>query len=350
MKLWKLIVVLFACWLCTTANAILVTLPLQQRLPIENKTDGLRLVVAKEAFDRLILVTTGNGKSLKNKKIRLARDSVDAYISKYNYYETPEAGLNIQINFDRKAIRHLLASANYSYLGKNRPATVIWLAFDADNYDLGVEALKSTLLANIEELCNERGLPLILPLMDLLDKEIVSDDDIRDFSHEKLLKASKRYDASLVLVAKMSKADDSWIAKWSLYSPESSVDWSNENQSLSELLESAVDTIGHSISELTINKSGGNAMLGTTAISIIVSGIGDMQAYSKVQDYLQSIDAVDKVEVKDVGPDSVVFMVHSKVNTQTIAATIGVERTLAVDKSNATGSIDALAYKLRHTG
>ncbi|TXL19450.1 hypothetical protein BMR06_10085 [Methylococcaceae bacterium HT5] len=62
-----------------------------------------------------------------------------------------------------------------------------------------------------------KGIPLLLPLMDLEEKQAISVIDILAAKPDKILEASSRYDVATILSGKLVKKRTCWSSEWALH-------------------------------------------------------------------------------------------------------------------------------------
>lgn len=316
------------------AKALVVDTLYEQDLLVEDKSSELRITRSEEAFRKLLMQISGTSDALNHERVQQALTQVDRYISKYSYHELPNQMLQLRLSFDIKMVQQMLQKAGFSYLGKNRPVTVLWLALDSPSEpELVGGALQNQMTSHLEALSVERGLPIILPLMDLTDKAVVSDKDIWSFTEEPLIAGSKRYEADLVLTAKITQLANEWHAQWMLSEGQGETQlWEMQKTSLDELLVAAANQFGEKVSTLYNKRS----LVEPTAekIQVAVSGIDSIEDYGTVLGYLEGLEAITQVDVSVVEASQTVFNLYTYRGQEAIKNSLGFDKVLVLEQSN----------------
>lgn len=137
-------------------------------------------------------------------------------VIEYRYRQLPikqGGGLELWTRFDAQRLTSALAAAGVPVWGENRPTVIAWVATPSGIVD---DASSKPLRTTMRETAEQRGLPLVLPLLDLVDRQQVQAFDIRSFFIPTLEKASQRYEAQGMLIGSITPApgfggvDSSW--------------------------------------------------------------------------------------------------------------------------------------------
>lgn len=98
------------------------------------------------------------------------------------------------------------------------PQTVMWVVIkDAKSpapYWMNADLPEGAAIY-LEKLGAKRGIPIVLPLFDLADTHIVTEQHVLEGNINALQKASERYHAEAILIAKIEQTPEGqWIAEW----------------------------------------------------------------------------------------------------------------------------------------
>ncbi len=231
-----------------------------------------------------------------------------AYVVQFSQLDDQQ----LRVSFDGGAIEATLRNAGQLVWGEDRPLTLIWLAVDwgdgereliaADDPDgeptvdgevTRQQLLRERLLAAAER----RGLPILLPLLDIEDLSRVSFADLWGGFDEAVIDASSRYNVSSILIGRL-RADGLSIGRWSHYLGEQAVSWGGEPELI---VNQVADTLA---AEFAI---GGDAPLSSVALS--VSGITSVDAYAQLQKMLSDIVVIDTLAISEVSGDEIRYQV-----------------------------------------
>ncbi|MEM8684290.1 MAG: DUF2066 domain-containing protein [Pseudomonadota bacterium] len=231
-----------------------------------------------------------------------------AYVVQFSQLDDQQ----LRVAFDGRAIEATLRNAGQLVWGDDRPLTLIWLAVDwgdgerqliaADDPDgtptidgevTRQQLLRERLLAAAER----RGLPILLPLLDIEDRSRVSFADLWGGFDEAVIEASARYDVSSILIGRL-RADGLSVSRWSHYLGEQAVSWGGEPELI---VNQVADTLA---AEFAI---GGDAPLSNVALS--VSGITSVDAYAQLQKLLSDVVVIDELSIREVSGDEIRYQV-----------------------------------------
>ena len=130
------------------------------------------------------------------------------YVQKYRSLP----GGKVAIGFDGSKLESVIAAAGRPVWGRDRPATLVWLAVDdsAGRRHLVGANDEGDLKAAVDAAAESRGLPLIWPRLDSTDSTRVSAADVWSGSNQRLIEAGARYRADAVLIGKLSGGSGDW--------------------------------------------------------------------------------------------------------------------------------------------
>ena len=235
--------------------------------------------------------------------IRNARDYVTSYQS---------AADEVRVGFSRTGVNAVLDSLNLPYWGAERPATLVWIAADlgggqrseimadtitpprrageilgAPAFPLAEEARQTfdVILDELVTAADERGLPIVLPLLDEQDRTQVRFADVWGGFDQFVAQAAERYAVDAVLIGRVAVTTFGLEVRWTLLRGElrqtavtpdirSGIDW------LADQFASQFITVG-----------------GASLTRITVHGIESWADFGRVLEYLQSVSVIESASV-----------------------------------------------------
>lgn len=237
------------------------------------------------------------------------------FIQQFGYIDSR----TLLISFDGQAINRRLSELGLPVWGQERPVTLVWLVLTdergrrkilaADDLGPVVESLKET--------ANQRGVPVIIPLMDAQDRQAIDVADLRGVFEDNIFSASDRYDADAVLVgfARAKRRTDVdgpvYRVSWTLLFAGQVHNWLGN---LSAGIDRAADEFASVLAAIDRHDSGRQLVL--------VRGIGDLVAYGRVRLYLESLSLVNSVAVDRVHGEEVLFSVELRAGPDQFASAI----------------------------
>ncbi len=199
----------------------------------------------REAFVIVLnRVAAGNAVMLDS-AVRNALNNAASYVDQYQYMlasdsEDKESPRILRVVFSEEAVMELMRSGGLAIWGKRRDEVLMWVVieqrgkqvlFDVEQNEELNEALQAA--------ARLKGIPVLLPLMDLEERQRISAGDIGSAEVEKLLVVSKRYGVTTMLSGKVVKQRSCWRSEWVLHFNNKVERWDVPCENLSANLETA---------------------------------------------------------------------------------------------------------------
>ena len=325
-----------------TLVALLFALPLHAdviedlylaTVPVESQDREERKEAIRTGLGQVLVRVTGSNQVLTVPGIEAALEQPSRYAQRFRYQKQDKDGKKQQVlwmRFDEGAIGKLLTDNQMPVWGRTRPATLLWLVVD--------DRRKRSLISNdkqdearliIEEQAKLRGLPLRLPLYDLTDRANLSISDIWGNFEEAILLASKRYQTEAVLVGRVYRAAaNSWSGRWTLYTEGRQQSWQTSGESIAVAM---LPGISQTTELLAQRYAQVDSAVSSDQLRVKISGISGLAAYTRVINYLNSLDSVTQVQPHRLDSDSVVFNLTSRRGQQAVSQAIALGHTLVVE-------------------
>ncbi len=261
----------------------------------------------------------------------------------------PETGesrqqMNLWARFDAVAVQRALVERDVPIWGRERPAVLVWLAYDdgADR-DLVAPDAPHGILASLTSAARLRGVPIIPPLMDLQDRAALPFSDLWGGFDDAIAGASQRYRSDAILVGRVFRiGGEEWGARWILYSDGVSSHHNTERGALDAVVADGVHWVADGFAE-RFSLVPDTAADGRTRI--VVAGIDGIPDYASVLGYLRSLSPVAGVAVERVERDQVVFALELRGTAEQLERAIALGSRL----TRAPDDFEALTGALRYT-
>ena len=147
------------------------------------------------------------------------------------------------------------------------------------------------------QIAEQRGLPIVFPLLDTTDLQSVTFSDIWGGFDDGIIEASKRYDANSILIGRI-RPSASRRENWTYYFSGSQRSWNGPPESV---VAQVADLLA---AEFAV---GGSAPVETVTLS--VSGVDSVQAYGSVQSLLADVSLIESFVIVEVAGDQVIYRV-----------------------------------------
>lgn len=283
------------------------------QIPVANYSTQSRQQAIPKALQQVLIKISGNSKVISLPQIQTAIPQAKTILQSYSYSEREDTNnqktLLLQLNFDPKGIQQILQDANQSLWSKDRPLTLIWL----DVRDMqGNNTLindNNSVAVTLKNNTNRRGIPIILPILDLEDLNKVTPNDIATFNLPLIEAASKRYNTNTILMGYVHIAPNGqWQSKWTLISNGEPIDWNIPGNNIQQILTVITDDVAD---ELASRYATLTQQTTSNQLTITIEDIGDLATYIKAMQYLRNLSIITKMQLLNVTPTSIKLLIIS---------------------------------------
>lgn len=231
------------------------------------------------------------------------------------------------IQFAPETVERQLSRLGIALWGKERPQTLVWLAVadGRQRYLLGT-GTDNEVSAELHSVAEQRGVPILLPVMDVADRTAVRFADVRGNFVQPVWDASRRYGVESILAGNLTRmVSGGWQAQWTLHRRGNTSSWRVQSSDITAGLLSGVEGVASVLSrELAVGHYGAKA--GRTLLTIHdVDAIAD---YSQVVAYLRGLSLVKEVMVERIAEDRLTVALQLRGNPEDLQRTIALGDTL----------------------
>lgn len=295
-------------WSVLPAHAVEVPALYSAEVPLDKESKNPRDDAYKAALIEVIVRVSGSTLAANEAAIDEMFPVPAAYVTQFR----PGTEDSLWVTFDGEAVERVLRGAGQTVWGNDRPLTLVWLAVDwgqgereivaASDPDRLAQQSRSIdrnllLRQRVLDIAAERGLPLAFPLLDAADIQGVTFSDIWGGFDERIVDASKRYDANAVLIGRI-RPSTSQQDRWTYI-------FGGETRTWTGSAEAVIGQIADLLAaEFAV---AGDAPLERVALN--VSGIGTVDAYGAVQKLLASVNLIEGYRIEQVAGDTVTYQV-----------------------------------------
>lgn len=302
----------------------------QAEVSVAGQSAEQRNGAIRDAFARVLIKVSGNRGMADRKQLAKVIQSAPRYVQQYSYLDAPAAGAGVadeatglepprlfQVSFDARAVNQLLRDRGFPVWGGNRPSILVWV---------GVEQKGKRRLLPLEQgdpvrkalgqAAEERGLPLLFPLLDLEDRGRMQISDLWGGFEDNVREASRRYAADLIVVGRMTRVAGSlWRGEWALYQREQHSSWNSDAKSGSALAADAVQHVADLLASRFVPLEGESS---TSRLKLRVTGVDNLEKYVVISRLLNSQSSVKQVTVDRIDPDAVTFDLQTRGSVQAL--------------------------------
>ena len=295
----RIITVLFFLFTATTALAAQVSSLYQVQVSVASQNDADRSRVAPDALKQAIIKIAGDREAVNNADITALLADAERYVARYSYQQinqtddltTPEQ-LAVNFIFDAQTLNNALQRIGLPIWGENRPEILLWLASDMDGQQRLIGDTDDEMLTDlIARHAARRGLPVLLPVMDLEDQTQISFSDIWTGNNSTIQTASERYGTRIVVSAQIRGNESQTGISWQAMSGGDNLRWKSEG-TLSTAVAQGIDQLADMLGQRFAQQMGESQRL-----AVEIADVKDYNDYNRLVAYLNNLQAVESVSV-----------------------------------------------------
>ena len=196
---------LFFCFvLPLNISAIEVENLYSAKVAVASQSNDDRNQALKSALSAILMKV--GGKKIDHPLINQAVKNYNKYVTQYQYIRDHNDVL-LNVSFDEDKINQLFKDSDLAIWGRLRPQVMLWLVEEEGFERKIVSSTSNSLLpAVIDNFSQLRGLPVVMPIMDLTDVTALTLTDLWGRFSQPVAQASARYSAEAVVVIRLSNS------------------------------------------------------------------------------------------------------------------------------------------------
>lgn len=309
------------------------------RLPISDYSETSREAAFRDGLEALMIRVTGKRYLDISEHTSLKPQAILGFVQQYRYHadEADTQPKEIELLYDKASVNKLLQKAQLPIWNEERPSLLMWLVVQqGGERRLVTDSELTPWLETLRTQANLRGLPIILPLGDISDAQNVDVSDLWGGFHQKVINASTRYQADMVLVGKLRDEGGVWASDWSLFSDYPRLDWQLTSRTQGSLMQELVDALLEPVGQryvMPTNKSGRAEVL------LEVSGVVTLPQVNYLMNQLNALSPVTQASLYKARPDSIQFRLVVDGNKTTLLRAI--EKLSKIESASHVQTIDS---------
>ena len=276
----------------------------QTEVVVPSQAPEYRPLALTQAMKQVLVRTTGTTDILSSQAIKTALPNVRKYIVDYGYQHpkglhADTGKIEMFVNFNQNQIKQLIKTAGYKIWGKNRPIVLVWLAvarYQQAPVLLGADS-DDPITQDLRQDMHVRGLPLLLPELDVLDMQHIHISDIWKTNNRAILSASKRYATNAELVLRLSQDSlNNWMIRADLILNNNDLSYAESGPRVNEVMQQVIDK---ATSAIALHYTGNNQVL-ASQVAMTITHVDNVVTYAKLLKYLQSFNQISDLQVHQV--------------------------------------------------
>lgn len=298
----RIIGLLMLMYLSFNAHAVVVSDLYQVRVPVADQSQQVRKDALLMAYQQIVIKVSGTERSLHNPVIQQEASKADRLVGSFRYVrDSGDNSLQLEIQFAQNLVETLLSKAGEPIWGKSRPLLLIWQASEQGRARSVLNQNSVGLRVQLERAMNERGIPILWPIMDIEDQSALPMGSLWGLFSADISKASARYLADAQLGARLTQlSNQHWDYQGILMVQGEAVDIQAQDANLNTLLHKVADQVATVLSQRYAVRS--DSIAGGYQIQI--TGIKDFKRYNDAIAYLKANVAVKQARVVMMSQDA----------------------------------------------
>ncbi len=293
-----------------------------------DRTAGDRRAMAVQtAMQQLLERVTGDRNAASDPDLAGMVNDAARYVRSYATLDRDTD----QVGFIASEVDRALEAKGRRVWGAERPLTLLWLAVDGGHGERTLVAadaagsqplspemtqLTDAIRMQIKAVSAERGVPFVLPLLDLQDLGNIAFADVWGGFDQRIEQASARYGADAILIGRVLVTDTGTDVQWTLLrGAEQRV---TQDQSVTDGLEWLADQYAQEYSVVG----------GVRSLRVVIQGVDDLDDYGRVMTYLNGLRALQTVDVESLAGGVLTLRVAARGDEAVLARTFTLGRVL----------------------
>ena len=299
---------------------------------VANASPAERERVLPSALGQVLVKISGNPSVMTLPVIQNSSSNINGLIQSYSYSTRSDANghaqLMMQVTFDKNGLITMLQKAGQAIWSSDRPMTLVWLNIQngADTNVLS-NTDDTPLLRALQKDAEMRGVPILLPAMDLQDQSFINTNKAESFDIPKLQQATQRYAAKSILAGNISgTADDRWHGQWLLLVNGVPYRWENTAPDLNNAIAGAVTDMANLMANQLAVVNDKDLR---SDVTMEVKDVSDLGDYAKVLNTLRHLSPVAQVTVKDMTGSELLLQIKTLGGEQALTRALSSKRLFA---------------------
>lgn len=293
------------------------------RVSVADQGSAALAAASRAALAQVLVKVSGSRELLQNPVILAALDESRSHVQKYAYVGGASAreGMSARFEFDGTFITQLVAQSGAPLWTANRPLVLAWVVIEDEtgrhfiNRDTDPGASQQ-----VEDAFSRRGVPVQLPLFDLVDGAALSTADAWRLDARAVLGASERYHVQNIAVARLKKLSTGAVqGDWAYFYQGSRIDRPVTAPDMTSFLREGVAVVAVKMAARYAVASNGGENGG---VLMSVTGVYSYADYASIVSWLESLELVDYANIERLRGDRLELRLVSGADVSQLPAII----------------------------
>ncbi len=330
-------------WASQSAYAVEVPDLFQASSPVASRGDDERQAILPVLLRQVVVKLVGDRQAVASTDISDLVAQATRFVQQYEYQQINQSGddltqpepLRLVVTFKPETLRQAILDLGLPLWGASRPEILVWLAVDTKGKRHIVSADEDSVWTqSVKHAASSRGLPVILPVMDLQEQRLVQFEDIVAGWGTAIEQASQRYAAPIIVTA-ITHVNDAGAARidWRTKVGEESVDWHSHGQ-IQQAVKQGLDQLAD---KLAAQLAQYQTFTQAYPVVLQVSHVTRYADYVRLENYLKSLQYVSHITVNRVAGDTVHLTLSYTGNMEALKRLLAIDHVLIADHAETAG-------------
>ncbi|MEE2732836.1 MAG: DUF2066 domain-containing protein [Pseudomonadota bacterium] len=308
----------------------------QATVVVDNRSTEAREAALGEGLARVLVRVSGNSAIVAEGAVQDALKSASRFMVQYGYQTretlSPEDGKLIKtvllnVSFDAVAVNQFLRRQGFPIWSASRPNIVLWSAVRDGGGSRQVIGGQSqpALQQLLETQAARRGLPVVLPHFDSEDLALVRAGDIWGMFVDPIQQASQRYQANVVVVAKLLMTPDGAQISAAMSLDDRQQWWEVSGATAEQAVMAFMDQLGDRVgARFAVQAS----MEVGEQVLLDVSAVDELKDYARLGEYLDGVLAIRDWRLSQVKGSQHQYLITLESNLEALEQSLRIDRKL----------------------
>lgn len=299
------------------------------QVPVIDQSSSALASAAQDALAEVLVKVSGSEDVLEHPDIVAVLPDARSHVQQYAYVRDAQAGdeLSARFEFDDSYINRLLTNARLPLWTANRPRVLVWMAVEVDGVRQFVSFADTPELATqLVTAFGRRGVPLQLPLFDLMDATAIAVEDVWEQRGPVVQSASARYNAENLLVGRaVVVSNGQWTGDWSYLYGNHRLDRSSQAPAAVGFMR---DGVALAAEEMASRYAVAPTGAADDRVRLVVSGVLEFADYTAIVNWLESLELIKHANIESIAGDRVEFGLDAAADAAQLTSIIELNKRL----------------------
>jgi len=336
---------------------------------VVNQNPEVRQKAAAKGLNRVLIRLSGQRDIAQTPQITAALRVAPDYLDRFSYQSTNQtltiAGAEqratlLVMQFNSVSVKRLLTESGSSIWTERRPDLLVWTATDIRGKKY--VDIESSMAKALNTASSDRGLPLVLPVLDLEDREALPVARLWALDENQIRLASKRYGTNAVLSGRFTRQRNAWSGSFILMHKGKNTYLNAKGRDETAVAAAIINQVSDYFASLyavnfkpnrdaaqfnsssvtdnaspTLNPSFVRNR-GPRSLYLQVNNVGDFATYVVVVNYLETLALVSSVRIANAGRQQLLLDIELAVDKDQFFSAVELDNRLRRVVQNNSGS------------